>query len=261
MKALAVRNLKVWVGKKQLLYDVSLQAMQGNVVTLLGPNGAGKTTLLKTIIGLYPAPIPRPEHDDNLIIFDDQIINTWPIHRKISYGLAYLPQETSLFGSLTVLDNLQLVYEYHYYWRDKTKQAFAEERDHWLEQTSLTSTCWQYAATLSGGQKRKLEVVRALLMHPVMIMLDEPFAGVDPKSIYELKSIFTLLSKQGIGILISDHHVDQLFSIADFLYVLLHGKVVTSGKISDILKSDYTKEQYLGNQFYDEMVKRYTVAK
>jgi lipopolysaccharide export system ATP-binding protein len=257
MVFLRVEHLDQFIESKQLLHDISLTASLGQIVALLGPNGAGKTTLIKTIIGLISAPKHALKSEKNKIILHDQVINSWPIYKRVDAGLVYLPQSTSLFQQLTVQENLELVYEYQGYWQGKNREDFLKERDFWLGVTGLVATLPQKAMTLSGGQKRKLEVVRALLMHPRLIMLDEPFAGVDPKSIYELKSVFKDVAGKGIGILISDHHVDQLFSISDYVYVVMHGQVVTQGVTKDVLEHSYTKESYFGNQFYQEMSKKF----
>ncbi len=258
MSFLSIQALSQQIQKKQILDSIDLCAQRGTIVSILGPNGAGKTTLLKTIIGLLPAPKPNNTHKKNTIVLDNHVINNWPIHKKVQAGLIYLPQQTSLFQQMTVTQNLQLVYEYQDDWQKKKLSEFIEQRDHWLKQTDLLHAHAQIAGTLSGGQKRKLEIVRSLLMNPKLIMLDEPFAGVDPKSIYELKSIFTTMAtRDNIGIIISDHNVDQLLSIATSVYVILNGHVVTSGSIKDILESNHTKESYLGDQFYQEISKRY----
>jgi len=255
--------------KQQVLKSISFHAELGSIVAFLGPNGAGKTTLLKTVMGLYQAPAytenrPNNSLEDNtektgtnLIMLDNTIINNLPVHKRVEHGLLYLPQQTSLFQQMTVLDNLKLVYEYQTQWAGKPWALFKEEMDHWLEQTTLTPALHKYAGTLSGGQKRKLEVVRSILMRPRALMLDEPFAGVDPKSIYELKKIFTDMAAQNIAVIISDHHVDQLLSIAQLIYVVLHGEIVTSGTIKEVLENRYTKESYLGNQFYNEISTRF----
>ena len=255
---LRVSHLSQRLGKKHILQDISFQAFAGKVTVILGPNGAGKTTFLKTIIGLHQPPDVSSDGLTNAVELNGQVINRWSIYKKVEAGLGYLPQQPSLFQHMTVQDNLTVVYEYHEYWRQyKNQISFFHERDRWLEYTKLSHSLKQYAKELSGGQQRKLEIVRALLMHPKLIMFDEPFAGVDPKSIYELKSIFTEMAQQGIGIILSDHHVDQLFSIADMVYVILQGKVVTSGNIQDILNNKHTKDHYLGNQFYTEMAERF----
>lgn len=254
---LRVINLHQRLGKKHIVCSLNFQAYAGKVTVILGPNGAGKTTLLKSIIGLYKVHDTDISGERCTIEFNGAVINQWPIYKKVSNGLGYVPQQSSLFQHLSVEDNLRLVYEYHTYWRSLSYEAFLQERDRLLEDTKLGHACAQYAHELSGGQQRKLEIVRILLMHPKLILFDEPFAGVDPKSIYELKTIFTTMAQQGIGIIISDHHVDQLFSIADTVYVILQGKVVTSGTIQDILSNEHTKNHYLGNQFYTEMAERF----
>ena len=256
MSFLYICNLSSGVGKKQILQSVNLHADRQHVLALLGPNGAGKTTLLKTIMGLYPSP-DVVTTDTNQIRFDGMIINHWSIARRVEQGLLYMPQSNSLFSALSARDNLLMVYQHHPYWKRKTRDQFNTEMHQWLAATHLTSTLEQKAETLSGGQKRKLEVVRALLMKPKMLMLDEPFAGVDPKSIYELKKIFTNLVAHNIGIIISDHHVDQLLSIAGTALVLVQGRVVCSGAIKDILENSYTKESYLGTQFYEEISQKF----
>jgi len=257
MPLLNVCSLSQTLGQKKILDKISIEAEKGQTVALLGPNGAGKTTLLKTIMGLFRAPTPNQESQVNLIAFDRDIINSWPIHKRVESGLLYLPQHTSLFTHMTVADNLKIIYQYHPYWKKKTLNQFLEESSSWLMKTQLISSQQQQAGVLSGGQKRKLEVVRSLLSKPKMLLLDEPFAGVDPKSIYELKQIFKDLEESGIGVVISDHHVDQLLSIAQIVYVILGGRVVSHGSIKDVLENSDTKESYLGNQFYEEIAQRF----
>ena len=250
-----VNNLNQTLGKKQILYDISFKIQKKSIVAFLGPNGAGKTTLLKTIIGLLK--IKKSDNKKCSIFFDSQDITNYKISQKIDLGILYLPQHCSLFLQMNVLDNLKLIYKYHNYWQNIEKKKFYEKVDRWLEKTNLQNTKKQLAANLSGGQKRKLEIIRSILIHPKVIMLDEPFAGVDPKSIYELKKIFTDLSEQNITILISDHNVDQLLSIANLIYVIINGKIVTSGGIKEIIDNPYTKEMYLGKQFHSEISSKY----
>ncbi|MFA6527238.1 MAG: ATP-binding cassette domain-containing protein [Candidatus Babeliales bacterium] len=252
MALLSVHNLSTTIGKRAIVRNVSLSVASGQVVALLGPNGAGKTTLLKTIMGLYATPVQR-EQNANQITFDGQTINNVPVHQRVTLGLVYLPQQPSLFQQLTVKDNLELVFQYHDYWRNRGYELFLQERDYWLKHTDLVATLTLQGAALSGGQKRKLEVVRSMLMHPRAILLDEPFAGVDPKSIYELKALFQQMASQGMAVVISDHNVDQLLSIAQYAYVVVQGQVVVCGTIQEILENRYTQESYLGNQFYQEM--------
>ena len=257
MALLEVTNLSQHAGKKQLLHHVSLSADGARVTALLGPNGAGKTTLLRTIMGLNPNPLSI-DGQTNGMVFAGIPLNKLSVTQRVDQGLLYLPQHTSLIRQLTVMDNLLLVFTYHPWWQGKKHELFDQEAHRWLSLTGLNGTLTQPAETLSGGQKRKLEVVRSLLMKPRMLMLDEPFAGVDPKSIYELKHLFIELAKQGIGVIISDHHVDQLLSIATTAYVLVGGSVVASGSIQEILENSITKERYLGTEFYEDLAPRFT---
>lgn len=253
---LEVKNLSQLFGKKDILKNISFSVQEGQIVAFLGPNGAGKTTLLKTVMGLYPT-LPCLQKGDNEILLSESQIQNWPVHKRVEAGLVYLPQHTSLFQQLSVRDNLLIVFKYQTYWKSFSEKDFIRERDNWIENTGLSSVLEQKAATLSGGQKRKLEVVRSLLMHPRVIMLDEPFAGVDPKSIYELKNIFLETAKSGIAVIISDHNVDQLLSIANMVYVIINGQNITSGGIKEIIENNFTKEFYFGNQFYNEISQRY----
>jgi lipopolysaccharide export system ATP-binding protein len=259
MSLLSVKNLSQSFGKKQILNNVFFNLSEGEVVAFLGPNGAGKTTLLRTVIGLLKSPTYNESKNLNIIKFNNKIINNWTVSRRIESGLLYLPQQTSLFRQMNVADNLKLIFKYHNYWnneKNKYKQ-FKSEMFEWLEQTNLINHIKQFAGSLSGGQKRKLEVVRSILMHPKAILLDEPFAGVDPKSIYELKYIFSNLAKNNIAVLVSDHNVDQLLSIATKVYVVISGKIVTHGGIKDIINDKATQEMYFGNQFYTEMANKF----
>jgi len=255
MSFLEVKHLSKNFGQKPILKNVSFSINPGQIVAFLGPNGAGKTTLLKTLMGLHK--YSNATSGLTQILFDEHNILDWPVYKRVDSGLVYLPQQTSLLQQLSVHDNLQIIFEYQTYWQNVYYSAFIEERDNWLETTNLKETLDQKAGTLSGGQKRKLEVVRSLLMHPRLILLDEPFAGVDPKSIYELKKIFVDTCQKGIAIIISDHNVDQLLSIAQLVYVFINGQIITSGGVKDIIENKLTKEHYLGSQFHSEITQRY----
>lgn len=250
MALLAVENYSFTIQHKQLLNNISIKIDEGSVVALLGPNGAGKTTLLRSIMGLHKNSTATATI--NRIIFNNTVINTWHIHDRVSAGLLYLPQNLSLFRQLSVSDNLDLVFHHHAYWQHKSLSTFVQEKEQLLEQMLLTHALNQGVEKLSGGQKRKLEIARALLMHARCLMLDEPFAGVDPKSIYELNTLFTSLTQQGITILISDHHVDQLLSLANLVYVIMNGHVMTHGTPGAIVTDQKTKDSYLGSHFYHE---------
>jgi len=265
---LTIRNLSQTIQGHKILHSVSLSMAKGKVTALLGPNGAGKTTLLKTIMGLYPTLPPDNDKKNNAIFFDSDLVNNLPVNnllinnwstgKRVSCGISYLPQQTSLFQQLSVLDNLALVYQYHPFWQDKSWEEFLEQANSWRTQVGLTSPDTQKTQTLSGGQKRKLEVIRTILMKPKVAMFDEPFAGVDPKSIYELKEIFSQMAEQDVAVVISDHNVDQLLSIAEQIYVVLAGEIATSGGIKDILDDHTTKHAYFGSQFYSEISQRFS---
>ena len=257
---LRVCSLTQTLGSKTILHAVSCTFESGKVVALLGPNGAGKTTLLKTIMGLVknPRPISTSDQPIDTIFWHDEIINALQPDARVARGIAYLPQISALFNELSVYKNLRLVFECHPFWQDKEEQVFQAELESWLVQTDLMVRKNQAAGSLSGGQKRKLEIVRAILMHPQLLICDEPFAGVDPKSIYELKKIFSMLAAQGMGIVISDHHVDQLLEIANYVYVVLQGAVVAAGSAQEILANTQTREHYLGFQFHQEMSEKFS---
>lgn len=273
MPFLEVKKISQSFGKKQILKDVSFSADLGEVVALLGPNGAGKTTLLKSVIGLLPLFKHNSGKELDSVFLNGKFINNWSISKRVENGLVYLPQNTSLFENLTVLENLKLIYEYHPYWQGpraavkkekekkldliSSRRLFEEEMYKWLTKANLIHAISLQCLQLSGGQKRKLEVIRSLLMHPEVIMFDEPFAGVDPKSIYELKSIFVELTKNKIAVLISDHNVDQLLSIANMIYVVIDGRVIVEGGIKDVMSNPYTQEMYFGKQFYMEMSEKF----
>ncbi len=250
MALLHVTRLSQTLQKRRILQSVSLSVTTARVVALLGPNGAGKTTLLKTLVGLHKNPPASLNDNTNHIVFNDQLINAWSVHKRVEHGLHYLPQQPSLFLSMTALENLLLVYHYCPLWRTRTKHDFLAAATAWLTTMELAAAIDQKAETLSGGQQRKLEIIRALLMQPTMLMLDEPFAGIDPKSIAQLKDIFTALAHDGIAIIISDHNVDQLLSIATYGYVMIHGNIVTEGTSEEILENTYTKEHYLGTLYH-----------
>ena len=253
--SLKVKNLNQILSGKRILTSISFEAPKNKIVAFLGPNGAGKTTLLKTIIGLHP--ISSIFAKEGSIILNDMELINLPVHTRVSHGLVYAPQHSSLFHQMSVRDNLYMVYHYHPFWEKRTKKEFAKKLESLLHYTTLEKTINQQAENLSGGQQRKVEVVRALLMNPRAILFDEPFAGVDPKSIYELKKLFSDLAKKGISVLISDHHVDQLLSIATMVYVVIDGKIITSGSIEDIMKNEHLKEGYLGSQFHAEVTERF----
>ena len=253
MNGLSVKNIYQSFAGQHVLKGISVSASAGSVTVFLGPNGAGKTTLLKSIIGLYP----QSKKDNSSVTLNGNDLSSAPVHKRVHAGLLYVPQQSSLFSQMTLEHNMAMVYEYHKYWKNKSRSDFNAHADELLEKIALIGSKQKKVSLLSGGQRRKAEVVRALLMHPKAILFDEPFAGVDPKSIYELKNLFTDMAQDGIAVVVSDHHVDQLLSIADTVYVIISGEVVTSGTIEQIMQDKDLKERYLGSAFHAEVAKKY----
>jgi lipopolysaccharide export system ATP-binding protein len=248
---LLVRHLSQKIAGRYLLEDVNFEAKSSSMTVLLGPNGAGKTTLLKTIVGLLSLSCKDKQ---SKIMFQGKNISLLPVHRRVSLGLVYLPQQTSLFQSLTVEDNLQIIYEYQDYWREKSKDVFLKERDELLKKMAIFDTLKRRSGVLSGGQKRKVEIARSLLMHPLTMLLDEPFAGVDPKSIYELRVVLREIVQKGISVVVSDHNVNHLLSIGENVFLLIAGRVVFSGTPKQVLECSFAREHYFGNQFYQDFM-------
>lgn len=243
MDLLSARHLHVTAGRTTLIHDISLTIKRPQLVALLGPNGAGKTSLLTTLAGLR-------SHKSGTITFADQCIDAWPTHRRVAAGLVYLPQHSALFASMSVYDNLLVVFDYHTFWQHKTREQFDIQAHELLQHVGLSDITARPAGVLSGGQKRKLELVRALLMQPKLLLCDEPFAGVDPKSIAELSALFEkIVGEQHISVLLSDHNVVQLLSSAHYVYMVLDGRVVTHGTPEVVREDAVTREQYLGQGF------------
>ena len=236
-------NIDVYRGRTQIIHNISLSLPPAQLIALLGPNGAGKTTLLTTLAGLS---MPSA----GTITLNNTDITHMPIDERVTRGIVYLPQQSALFASMSIRQNIELVYNYHPYWQNKAHNQFTQEADQLLEQTNLISITQRTAGVLSGGQKRKLELVRALLMRPRILLCDEPFAGVDPKSITELTHLFTLLVTQyRMSVLLSDHNVAQLLAHADYVYLVLAGSIVARGTSEHIQNDPTTREQYLGDMF------------
>jgi len=249
---LAARNISVTVGSTQLLNGVDISVPHASIVALLGPNGAGKTTLMHALVGLNAVDATTT------ISFDNKIISHWKPHKRVEHGLVFLPQHSTLFKSLSVAENLDVVFDYHHYWQTKDRSEFLRSRDELLDLIGLRSILDRQAGVLSGGQKRKLELARALLMQPRLIICDEPFAGVDPKSISELSAAFSsICSEKGISVLISDHNVEELMNIASYFYVVLDGSVVTQGCLEEIVKDPVTSSRYFGSTFSHAIKKRF----
>ena len=223
---------------RTVVHDVSLSLQSGEVVGLLGPNGAGKTTCFYMIVGLVAA-------DGGDIFIDDQNITHMPIHRRAQLGLGYLPQEASIFRRLTVAQNILAVLELQNYPEDEI-EARMEELLHDLHITHIRD---HQAISLSGGERRRVEIARALATNPRFILLDEPFAGVDPIAVLDIQKIIRFLKERNIGVLITDHNVRETLGICDRAYIINAGSVMAEGKPDEIIYNEGVRKVYLGEHF------------
>ncbi len=225
--------------KRRVVNEISLEMHRGEIVGLLGPNGAGKTTTFYMIVGLV-----RP--DDGTVFFDDIDITKWPMHKRARVGIGYLPQEPSIFQKLTVEDNIKILWEIT---KTIPRNQFASRLDELLEEMGLTHIRHSRGFELSGGEKRRVEIVRALATNPAFILLDEPFAGIDPIAVHEIQSIIRRLKEKGLGIIITDHNVRETLSITDRAYIIHEGQLLMSGAPQEIADNDLAKKMYLGDNF------------
>ncbi len=225
--------------KRPILQGVSLSVSSGEVVGLLGPNGAGKTTCFYMVVGLV-----KP--DDGHILFDDKDITHHPMHARARMGVGYLPQEASVFRQLSVEKNIQAILEIR---GDLDADARRSKLEVLLEELQITHIRSSLGISLSGGERRRVEIARALAADPSFILLDEPFAGVDPISVVEIQRIVSHLKNRGIGVLITDHNVRETLGICDRAYILGQGKVIAEGQPADILVNEQVRKVYLGEDF------------
>lgn len=221
-----------------VVHDVSLSLQSGEVVGLLGPNGAGKTTCFYMIVGLVAA-------DGGDIFIDKQNITHLPIHRRARLGLGYLPQEASIFRRLTVAQNILAVLELQNYPEDEIEERMQEL----LEDLHITHIRDHQAISLSGGERRRVEIARALATNPRFILLDEPFAGVDPIAVLDIQKIIRFLKERNIGVLITDHNVRETLGICDRAYIINAGSVMAEGKPDEIIYNESVRKVYLGEHF------------
>ena len=240
---LVARGLQKSYGARQVVHDVSLEVECGEVVGLLGPNGAGKTTSFYMIVGLVPS-------DAGEIHLNGVQISRLPIHRRATLGLSYLPQEASVFRKLSVADNIRAVLELQ---RVDGKSLSTDEIEKRLK-TLLTELQIEklrenQALSLSGGERRRVEIARALATNPRFVLLDEPFAGVDPIAVIEIQRIVRFLKERGIGVLITDHNVRETLGICDRAYIINQGSVLASGRPDDIIANESVRRVYLGEHF------------
>ena len=239
MTILAANHLSKSYGKRPVVKDVSFSVSQGEVVGLLGPNGAGKTTCFYMTIGLV-------RQDGGQILIDDTDISELPIHGRARKGLGYLPQEPSIFRKLSVSDNILAILETR---KDLTSAQQREKLDSLLNEFHITHLTESNGMSLSGGERRRVEIARALATDPKFILLDEPFAGVDPISVNDIKGIIRHLSDKGIGVLITDHNVRETLDICARAYIVGEGHVIAEGTTTHILSDQKVRQTYLGDDF------------
>ena len=237
-KILLAKNVSKSYGDKLVIRDISIEIKQGEVVGLLGPNGAGKTTTFYMIVGLVGA------NSGN--IFLDQIdITNLAIHQRAKLGIGYLPQEASIFRGMNVEENIMAVLQIV----EPNKNKQQEKLEKLLEEFSITHIRKSHALALSGGERRRTEIARALASDPAFILLDEPFAGVDPIAVNDIRAMVSHLKDRGIGVLITDHNVRETLSIVDRAYIVYDGKILFSGNRQEIIDNEDVRKVYLGENF------------
>jgi lipopolysaccharide export system ATP-binding protein len=240
---LVARGLQKSYGARQVVHDVSLEVECGEVVGLLGPNGAGKTTSFYMIVGLVPS-------DAGEIHLNGVQISRLPIHRRATLGLSYLPQEASVFRKLSVADNIRAVLELQQTeGRSLTQEEIEKRLNTLLADLQIEKLRENQALSLSGGERRRVEIARALATNPRFVLLDEPFAGVDPIAVIEIQRIVRFLKERGIGVLITDHNVRETLGICDRAYIINQGAVLASGRPDDIIANESVRRVYLGEHF------------
>ena len=239
MSLLRVEGLAKKYRSRQVVKDLSLEVARGEVVGLLGPNGAGKTTAFYMIVGLVPT-------DAGRIIIDDQDVSRLPVHRRARLGLGYLPQEASVFRKLSVRDNIHAILETRPELDAQRREAMLESL---LDELHIGHIRDSLGQSLSGRERRRVEIARALAAEPQFMLLDEPFAGVDPISVLDIQRIIRHLSARNIGVLITDHNVRETLGICGRAYIVSAGSVIASGSAEEILANPQVREVYLGQDF------------
>lgn len=238
MSRIVARGLKKTYGKRTVVHDVSFEVGSGEVVGLLGPNGAGKTTCFYMVVGLVAA-------DGGSVTLDEHDLTHMAIHRRARLGLSYLPQEPSIFRKLTVEENIEAILELRPYTRDERK----EHLDNLLEDLHIAHLRDASAVSLSGGERRRVEIARALAINPRFILLDEPFAGVDPIAVIDIQKLVQFLIERDIGVLITDHNVRETLGICHRAYIINEGRVLTAGTPDALIRDDDARKVYLGENF------------
>ena len=239
MSELVIENLKKTFKKRTVVQDVSLTIKSGEILGLLGPNGAGKTTSFYMLVGLISA-------DRGRISLDDVNISKIPVHSRAKLGLSYLPQESSIFRKMTVSENILAILELQELTREKMNKRLEEL----LQELGITHIRNNSAISLSGGERRRVEIARCLATNPAFILLDEPFAGIDPIAVIDIQKIIKYLAEQKIGILITDHNVRETLGICDRAYIVNQGKILASGLPKALANDQNVRDVYLGKDFY-----------
>lgn len=229
---------KSYKGRK-VVKNVSMKVSAGQIVGLLGPNGAGKTTSFYMIVGLV-------NNDSGSIVLNDEDLTLLPMHERARKGIGYLPQEASIFRKLTVYDNIMAILQTRKTLTDVERE---EKLEHLLEEFNICHIKDNLGMSLSGGERRRVEIARALAADPKFILLDEPFAGVDPISVGDIKKIILHLKERGIGILITDHNVRETLDVCEHAYIVSHGELIAEGNSNEILANQHVRDVYLGEQF------------
>jgi lipopolysaccharide export system ATP-binding protein len=238
MHLLEIKGLAKSYDGRQVVKDVNLEVRRQEIVGLLGPNGAGKTTTFYMIVGIIPP-------QSGKIIFDNQDITRFPIHARARYGIGYLSQEPSIFRKLTVEENIMAVLETLALSRKKRRARL----DDLLQELKIAHLAKNKAYTLSGGERRRLEITRALVTNPSFILLDEPFSGIDPIVVGEAQEIIKELKEKGLGVLLTDHNVRETLSITDRAYLMAEGKILIAGSAQDLINNPQARQIYLGEKF------------
>jgi lipopolysaccharide export system ATP-binding protein len=238
-KVLTIENLAKTYDKRKVVRDVSFQLTSGQIVGLLGPNGAGKTTSFYMLVGLV-------QMDHGRIFLDNKDLSPLAMHERARRGIGYLPQEPSIFRKLSIADNIMAILETR---SDLTKAQKNEKLEALLEEFHITHIRNSLGMSVSGGERRRAEIARALALDPIFILLDEPFAGVDPISVAEIKKIIESLKCRGIGVLITDHNVRETLAICEKAYIVSEGAVIAEGTPAEILANELVRQVYLGDDF------------
>ncbi|MEX4028691.1 ABC transporter ATP-binding protein [Haemophilus influenzae] len=239
MSILTAENLAKSYKSRKVVSDVSLTVNSNEIVGLLGPNGVGKTTTFYMVVGLV-------RQDQGKIVIDGEDISLLPMHNRAQRGIGYLPQEASIFRRLTVYENLMAVLEIR---KDLTPQQRREKADELIEEFNIAHIRDNLGQALSGGERRRVEIARALAANPKFILLDEPFAGVDPISVSDIKKIITDLRNRGLGVLITDHNVRETLDVCERAYIVGAGKIIATGTPEQVMNDEQVKRVYLGEQF------------